>query len=369
MQTKVIKITEPQTENSGLSEAARILREGGLVVFPTETVYGLGGNGLNAEAAEKIYAAKGRPSDNPLIIHVASPEEAYRYTVVDGVTKPLYEALAKAFMPGPLTVILPKRDCVPYSTTGGLDTVAVRCPSHPIAHALIEAAGVPVAAPSANLSGKPSPTCAAHVIDDLSGRVDMILDGGKCDIGLESTIVKIDRDKAGAYLTLLRPGGITYDALTCVCDRVEIARAVSEQLQKDERPLSPGMKYRHYAPSAPLVLLDGEAEDVLAYLQTAQEREFCAILCYDEEVPFLRDRRLLPVGKREDTAAHARTLFARLREADSTDAAIIYAHLPDKSGLGLALYNRMIRAAAHTVKQVSHTEKQTIQSENNSEIG
>ncbi len=352
MQTKVIKITDPQEAVSALREASRILRDGGLVVFPTETVYGLGGNGLDAEAAMKIYAAKGRPSDNPLIIHVAKPEDAYLYTVADEVTKPLYEALAKAFMPGPLTVILPKRDCVPYSTTGGLDTVAVRCPSHPVAHALIEAAGVPVAAPSANLSGKPSPTCAAHVIDDLSGRVEIIIDGGECDIGLESTIVKIDRDESGAYLTLLRPGGITYDALTCVCDRVEIARAVSEQLAKDEKPLSPGMKYRHYAPTAPLVLLDGEAEDVLAYLQKAQENEICAILCYDEEVPFLKNERLLPVGKRADVEAHAKSLFALLREADGTDAEIIYAHLPDKSGLGLALYNRMIRAAAHTVKKV-----------------
>ena len=352
MQTKIIEIRGADISRADIEAAAAVIRDGGLVVFPTETVYGLGGNGLDAEASMKIYAAKGRPSDNPLIIHVAKPEDAYLYTVTDEVTHPLYEALAKAFMPGPLTVILPKQNCVPYSTTGGLDSVAVRCPSNPVAHALIEAAGLPVAAPSANLSGKPSPTCAEHVIDDLSGRVDVIIDGGECDIGLESTIVKIDRDEAGAYLTLLRPGGITYDALTCVCDRVEIARAVSEQLAKDEKPLSPGMKYRHYAPSAPLVLLDGEAEDVLHYLQKAQESEICAILCYDEEIPLLRHERLLPVGMREDVAAHAKTLFARLREADGTNADIIYAHLPEKSGLGLALYNRMIRAAAHTVKKV-----------------
>ena len=352
MQTKIIQIPDGALPRADIEAAAAVIRAGGLVVFPTETVYGLGGNGLDAEASMKIYAAKGRPSDNPLIIHVAKPEDAYGYVLADEITRPLYEALAKAFMPGPLTVILPKRDCVPYSTTGGLDSVAVRCPSHPVAHALIEAAGVPVAAPSANLSGKPSPTCAAHVIDDLSGRVDIIIDGGDCDIGLESTIVKIDRDEAGAYLTLLRPGGITYDALTCVCDRVEIARAVSEQLAKDERPLSPGMKYRHYAPTAPLVLLTGKDEDVLAYLQQRQGEVKCAILCYDEEVPFLKDERLLPVGGRDDIARHAKTLFSRLREADGTDAEIIYAHLPDKSGLGLALYNRMIRAAAHTILRV-----------------
>ena len=356
MQTEIINIENAasltEADQAAVARAAAIIREGGLVVFPTETVYGLGGNGLDAEAAKKIYAAKGRPSDNPLIIHVARPCDVYHYVLTDEVTAELYEGLAKAFMPGPLTVILPKRDCIPLSTTGGLDSVAVRCPSHPVAHALIEAAGVPIAAPSANLSGKPSPTCAGHVIDDLSGRVDMILDGGECDIGLESTIVKIDKDEAGAYLTLLRPGGITYDALTCVCPRVEIARAVSEQLAKDERPLSPGMKYRHYAPTAPLVLLEGKAEDVLAFLQRRQDEAACAILCYDEEIPCLKNERLLPVGAREDVTEHAKTLFARLREADSTDAEIIYAHLPDKSGLGLALYNRMIRAAAHTILRV-----------------
>jgi L-threonylcarbamoyladenylate synthase len=222
VQTEIIRIENPasptEADRAAIARAAAVIREGGLAVFPTETVYGLGGNGLDAEAAKKIYAAKGRPSDNPLIIHVAKPEDAYAYVLTDNVTRELYERLAKAFMPGPLTVILPKRDCVPYSTTGGLDSVAVRCPSHPVAHALIEAAGVPVAAPSANLSGKPSPTCAAHVADDLSGRVEVIIDGGECDIGLESTIVKIDRDEEGGYLTLLRPGGITYDALTCVCD-------------------------------------------------------------------------------------------------------------------------------------------------------
>ena len=356
MQTTIVHTNGDTLAPADLASAAAVIRDGGLVVFPTETVYGLGGNGLDAQAAMKIYAAKGRPSDNPLIIHVAKPEDAYLYTVTDEVTGALYEALAKAFMPGPLTVILPKRDCVPHSTTGGLDSVAVRCPAHPVAHALIEAAGVPVAAPSANLSGKPSPTCAAHVIDDLSGRVDVIIDGGECDIGLESTIVKIDRDDRGAYLTLLRPGGITYDALTCVCDRVEIARAVSEQLQKDERPLSPGMKYRHYAPAAPLVLLEGDPEDVLAFLQKRQEEAVCAILCYEEEIPTLRPERLLPVGARADVATHAKTLFARLRQADTTNASIIYAHLPDKSGLGLALYNRMIRAAAHTIQTVSHTD-------------
>lgn len=348
MQTSIIQITDLTSQSADIAAAAKVIRNGGLVVFPTETVYGLGGDGTNADASRKIYAAKGRPSDNPLIIHVAEPRDAEPYAVTDA----LYYRLAEAFMPGPLTVIMPRKDTIPLSTTGGLESVAVRCPSHPVAHALIAAAGVPIAAPSANLSGKPSPTCASHVIDDLSGRVDMIIDGGESEIGLESTIVKIDRDEKGEYLTLLRPGGITYDALSCVWDRVVIAPAVTEQLSKDARPLSPGMKYRHYAPKTPVVLLDGKPDSVLNYLRGRQAVEKCVILCYDEEVPFLRAGRLLPVGARDDLALHAHTLFARLRESDALDGEVVYAHLPPMEGLGLALYNRMIRAAAHTVRKV-----------------
>ena len=348
MQTKIIRITDPQAATHHLEEAASILRNGGLVVFPTETVYGLGGNGLSPEAAQKIYAAKGRPSDNPLIIHVHDPSEAASYAVIGE----LYHRLSAAFMPGPLTVILPKLDCIPYATTGGLDTVAVRCPDHPVAHALLKVCGLPIAAPSANLSGSPSPTCAEHVISDLSGRVDMIIDGGESDIGLESTIVKLDHDSDGEYLTLLRPGAITCDALTCVCDRVVIAPAVLEQLKEGERPLSPGMMYKHYAPGIPLVLLDGTPEDVLAFLKKEQGERSCAILCYQEEMPHLKDENLFLVGAREDLVTQAHTLFSSLREADKTHTDIIYAHLPPKDGLGLALYNRLIRAAAHTVKKI-----------------
>ena len=327
-----------------LKRAGEILREGGLVVFPTETVYGLGANATDADAAKRIYAAKGRPSDNPLIIHVAYPEDAGKYAH----TGPMYERLAKAFMPGPLTVILPKRDVVPTSVTGGLETVAVRCPSHPVAHRLIELAQIPIAAPSANLSGKPSPTSATHVAQDMDGRVDMIIDGGESEIGLESTIVKIDGDG----LILLRPGGITYDALTLVCEKVTIADAVMHKLAENERPLSPGMKYRHYAPTAPLVLLTGEEDDVLAYCKHEAKAHKCAFLCYDEECEALAGNTLFAIGKKDDLGAQARRLFAALREADGTDAEIIYAHLPPMEGLGLALYNRLIRAAAHTIKEV-----------------
>ncbi len=345
MNTRIIPISNPEKQEAELRYAAKILCAGGLVAFPTETVYGLGGNGLDDGAAKKIYAAKGRPSDNPLIIHIAAPEDADRYAVVNNT----YRRLAKAFMPGPLTVVLPKREMIPPSVTGGLDTVAVRCPSHPVAHKLIALAGVPIAAPSANLSGKPSPTCAEHVIADLSGRVDAILDGGSCEIGLESTIVKVDGEDE---ITLLRPGGITYDALCMVVSTVHIAPAVTHALAENERPLSPGMKYRHYAPNIPVVLLSGAPEKVTAFLAAEQTTKKCAILCYNEELPFLQNDLLFPVGNREDLAAQAQTLFKLLREADRTGAEVIYAHLPPKSGLGLALYNRMIRAAAHTIKEI-----------------
>ncbi len=344
MDTRIVKIIETTEYSEQLREAAEIIRDGGLVVFPTETVYGLGGNGLFADAAKAIYAAKGRPSDNPLIIHVANPSDADNYAF----TSELYYRLAKAFMPGPLTVIMPKRDCIPLSVTGGLDTVAVRCPSHPIAHALIKEAGVPIAAPSANISGRPSPTSAKYVIEDMNGRVDMIIDGGECEIGLESTIVKMDGDS----LTLLRPGAITYDALCCVCDNVIIAPAVLEKLADNEKPLSPGMKYRHYAPSADFVLLDGDSEDVLAFMIREQRDCGCAILCYDEELASLDCSLSISVGERDDLVTQAKKLFTSLRDADKLGASRIYAHLPKQEGLGLALYNRMIRAAAHTIKKI-----------------
>lgn len=344
MNTQIIQTNGITIDRDSLLRAASIIRGGGLVVFPTETVYGLGGDGTNAEAAKRIYAAKGRPSDNPLIIHVSAPEQAEEYAH----TNDTYYKLAKSFMPGPLTVILPKKAAVPYSVTGGLETVAVRCPSHPVARALIETCGVPIAAPSANLSGKPSPTCARHVIEDLCGRVDMIIDGGDCEIGLESTIVKLDGDKA----ILLRPGAITADALQCVCSSVEIAPAVLEQLGANERPESPGMKYRHYAPEVPLVLLDGEESDILAFLKKERQAHKCAVLCYSEEILLLGGDYIIDIGCAEDTETQARKLFTALRDADKLGVDVIYAHLPTRDGIGLALYNRMIRAAAHTIRKV-----------------
>ena len=345
MNTTVIKIEDIKTQADDIRRAATLLREGGLVVIPTETVYGLGGDGTNPLSSKKIYAAKGRPSDNPLIIHIAEPSDAEKYAH----TNELYYKLARSFMPGPLTVILRKKNTVPYETTGGLDTVAIRCPSHPVANAIIREAGIPIAAPSANISGKPSTTAVEYVIEDFLGKVDMIIDGGACEIGLESTIVMITESGG---LILLRPGAITYDALCCVCDDVTISPTLEGTLSENERPLSPGMKYKHYAPASQLVLLDGDNEKIIEFLKNEQKRCRPAILCYDEEAKLLENEFLLPIGCRGDLETHARRLFARLRECDTLSPDIIYAHLPDKSGLGLALYNRMIRAAAHTVLKI-----------------
>ncbi len=345
MKTDIFKIYPDSIDEESILSASKIIKAGGLVAFPTETVYGLGADATDKRAAKKIYAAKGRPSDNPLIIHIATPADASIYAEVS----PLYERLAKAFMPGPLTVIMPKKEIVPDEVTGGLDSVAVRCPSHPIARALIAASGVAIAAPSANISGSPSPTCAEHVVKDIQGRIDAIIDGGDCEIGLESTIVKIVGEKA----ILLRPGAITADALRCVCDEVEISSAVTEALSENERPLSPGMKYRHYAPTAPLVLLDGSREAVARFLACAQKNENCAVLCYSEEKELLKNKNIIDIGAKDDLKAQAQRLFGALREADTFDCDIIYAHLPVQEGLGLALYNRLIRAAAHTVKKIN----------------
>jgi L-threonylcarbamoyladenylate synthase len=350
MTTEYVSIDRLDTarEQADIARAGKLIRDGGLVIFPTETVYGLGGDATSNDAAHAIYAAKGRPADNPLIIHIANPEDAARYTY----TCQMYEKLAKAFMPGPLTVILPSRPIIPPSVRAGLDTVAVRCPSHPVAHALICAAGVPIAAPSANLSGKPSPTCAAHVRDDMDGRVHMIIDGGDCEVGLESTIVKIEDDGS---LLLLRPGGITLSDLKSVTENIRVAPAVTAKLAEGEKVLSPGMKYRHYAPSAPVFLLDGDFAARLHYLKDVKGH--CALLCHTEEAEAFSS--LFPtcdiylLGSREDLSSQAHRLFFLLREADKANYDAIYAPLPNKDGIGLALYNRMIRAAAYQIIHLS----------------
>ena len=343
------KILEIDAENLYFYEneikfAAENIKSGKLVAFPTETVYGLGGDATNPKAAEAIFTAKGRPSDNPLIIHVANPEEAEKYAY----TSDVYYKLAERFMPGPLTVIMKSRDSVPLETRGGLSTVAVRCPINPIARMLIEESGVPIAAPSANLSGSPSPTSAQHVIDDLYGKIDVIIDGGDATFGVESTIVKIEDDST---LTLLRPGSITVDELLCIAD-VRIADAVTDKLAEGAVALSPGMKYRHYAPKATLVLLDGDYEDIVKYIKQDSPAN-TAIITYSEDCnSFLNEfssSDIYVLGARDNSAEQAKHLFSVLRDVDKHNYDKIYAPLPDKSGVGLALYNRMIRAAAHQV--------------------
>lgn len=325
-------------DESELSLAGEILREGGLVAFPTETVYGLGGNAYSADSSKKIYAAKGRPQDNPLIVHVARPEDAANFAQVSDV----YEKLAAAFMPGPLTVILPKKPNIPDSTTGGLSTVAVRCPSHPTARALIEAAGVPIAAPSANLSGKPSPTSASHVAEDMDGRIDMLIDGGDCEIGLESTVISLADGKAN----ILRPGAVTREMLEEAGIPTAVADAVCDPAKAGDKPESPGMKYKHYAPRAPLYLVEGKCEDLLAAAK-GSDKSPVAVMCRSGEVHMFEGFVVLDTG--EDDREFSHRLFSLLRSADELGASEIYAPLPSKDGIGLALYNRIIRAAAGNI--------------------
>ena len=338
--TKVLKIDE--NCSAEIKYAADVLARGGLVVFPTETVYGLGADALCPEAVRSIYEAKGRPSDNPLIIHISTPDEAEKYTF----THPMYYKLAERFMPGPLTVIMPSRDNVPAVTRGGLDTVAVRCPERRIARALIAALGHPVAAPSANLSGTPSPTSANHVIKDMTGRVDVIIDGGECELGLESTIVALNSDGS---LTLLRPGKITVDELLSVADEVRIADAVTDKLPEGAVALSPGMKYRHYAPRAELILIDGSDEDFIEQIKS-NTSENIGVIAYTELLDKLPPLcKAFDFGKRDEVEEQARRLFAILRMTDEESLDRIYAPLPSTEGIGLALYNRMIRASAHKI--------------------
>ncbi len=334
-------------DEGALIKAAEVLKNGGLVAFPTETVYGLGGNGLSFESAQKIYKAKGRPSDNPLILHLYAAEDAENYAY----TCPMYYKLAMAFMPGPLTVILPKKEIVPLCTTGGLDTVAVRVPSHPVAAALLKQCAFPIAAPSANTSGRPSPTRIEHVIEDLSGKVEMILGGGECRIGVESTIVSID----GEHLTMLRPGAITAEMLRPFCASVSLDPALERLLAADEAPLAPGMKYKHYAPKANVVLLQGSEEEVLAFMKKAALEDGVGILCSDKQKACLKGDNLISYGVDPHEEAH--TLFACLREFDHRDdVKIIYAPQPRKEGIGLAVYNRLAKAAGFAVKNLKENE-------------
>ena len=332
-----------QYEN-GTALGGRIIRDGGLVVFPTETVYGLGANGLNSEAVLKIFAAKGRPADNPLIMHIAKKSEL----------KPLWShvpdtarVLADTFWPGPLTMVFNRSSIVPDEVTAGLETVAVRMPLNKTARALISAAGVPIAAPSANLSGKPSPTNAQDVFADMDGRLPLILDGGECAVGVESTVVSVVGEKP----TLFRPGHITLEDLErALGEEVEISKAILEKLPEGAVVRSPGMKYKHYAPKADITILNGSFEKFKAYVDAhADQNPSC--LCFTGEAEKL-GVPCVEYGREDDGGDQAKHLFRCLRALDEQGDKLVYARCPKKDGISMAVYNRLIRAAAFRVVEL-----------------
>lgn len=351
MKTEILKAKDNHIEDEGLKRAAEILKRGGLVAFPTETVYGLGGDALNESAAGKIYGAKGRPSDNPLIVHIADVKALDELTTVcpeNGIK------LANAFWPGPLTLIFKKSVKVPDSTTGGLDSVAIRMPSHPIALELIKASGLYLAAPSANLSGRPSPTNAEHVIEDMNGIIDMIIDGGKVDIGLESTIV----DLTGSVPTVLRPGFITVEMLERVVGKVEIDKAVlSRKADPHLIPKAPGMKYKHYAPKGELTIYEGENESIVRAINQAAENLVLkgyktGIIATEETYKNYHFGTVKIIGTRADESTIAKGLFEVLRDFDTEGMEYIFAESFDNKKLGQAIMNRMLKAAGYHIIKV-----------------
>ncbi len=348
MKTIVLK-ADNKNNKAVTDKAAEIIKQGGLVAFPTETVYGLGGNGLEPEAAKKIYAAKGRPSDNPLILHIS---ELSQLRPLVREIPPSAEKLISHFWPGPLTLIFKKADIVPFETTGGLDTVAVRFPENSIAREFISACGVPIAAPSANSSGRPSPTRASHVEYDLNGKIDMIIDGGHCEFGLESTIVDISSDKP----CLLRPGSITVEMLKDVLGEIAIDKAVLTKLENGESPKAPGMKYTHYSPSARVIIVRGDSEKVIAKInelisKTDKGLKTGVIASEETKDRYIADETLVigSIKKPEEIAAN---LFKMLRKCDHHNIDTVFAEGLPENELGLAIMNRLKKAAGYEIYDV-----------------
>ena len=348
MQTIIRKVDENCISQEIMREAGELLKSGALVAFPTETVYGLGANALDAEASAKIYAAKGRPSDNPLIIHVADMES------LELITEEIPQTavkLAEKFWPGPLTMVLKKSKIVPYGTTGGLDTVAVRMPSHPIAVEMIRCGGGYIAAPSANTSGRPSPTLASHVADDMDGIIPMILDGGAVGIGIESTIV----DLTDEIPTILRPGFITKEMLEEVVGEVQVDKGLAADAKV--APKAPGMKYRHYAPKAELIIVEGASEDVISKInELTRENEAkgirTGIIGTEETVGKYALGLIKSMGTRNDELSISSHLYGILREFDESDAKVIYSESFKEGAMGSAIMNRLLKAAGHKIIQV-----------------
>ena len=340
METQIFKVTSIFENPDALQQAADILARGGLVAFPTETVYGLGADGLNEDAVHAIYKAKGRPSDNPLILHICDTE------MLPQLAREIPEAaikLALEFWPGPLTMVLPKTPQVPDAVSGGLDTVAIRFPNHLIARELIRRSGKPIAAPSANLSGSPSPTTAQHCIDDLMGRVDAIVDGGSCGVGLESTVISL----AGKVPTVLRPGGVTVEQLRKVLGEVCVDPAVTHPMEEGQKAASPGMKYKHYAPKARVILVDASRAAFAGYVNKRKEDGVFA-LCFSEDVAALEVPAVC-YGGTDHPEEQAHSLFDALRQLYAREAKLVFAHCPSQEGVGLAVYNRLLRAAAFDI--------------------
>lgn len=326
-------------------QAAEYLKKGEIAAIPTETVYGLAADATNGQAVKKIFEAKGRPQDNPLISHISSME---MLPMVWRKVTPQAKALAEAFWPGPLTIILPRSELLADEVCAGLPTAAVRWPSHPVAQQVITLAGVPLAAPSANTSGSPSPTTAESVMQDMAGKIPMVVDGGTCEVGVESTVVSL----AGQTPLLLRPGGVTKEELERVlgCE-VKLSDAVLHQLQEGEKPASPGMKYRHYAPNARVLIVQGSSAQYCEYVKAHAEEGDCA-LCFEEDIKALSGIACIPYGKEGDGVSQAHGLFAALRALDEKHVKTAYARCPQQSGISLAVYNRLLRAAAFQVVQV-----------------
>ena len=350
MQTNTVMISREDPDRALLREAADIIRRGGLVAFPTETVYGLGGNALDPLASERIYAAKGRPSDNPLIVHIADMAELP--PLVREIPE-MARRLMDAYWPGPMTLIFPKADIVPDATTGGLDTVAVRMPSHPVAAALIRETGLPIAAPSANASGRPSPTKASHVAEDLSGRIDMILDGGEVDIGLESTVI----DVTGEEPVILRPGYISLEAVRRAAGAGEDDPTILKKPEGDLRPKAPGMKYRHYAPRARMQIFAGApgavTERILSLMQAdLAEGRRVGVLCSEETAASYEGADVKILGSQGDEEAAAHNLFNALRECDEDGVDVIYAEAFEEGEIAEAVMNRMLKAAGYSLTRL-----------------
>lgn len=344
METKVFVARDNYIKDEELKEASAVIRSGGLVAFPTETVYGLGGDATNPEASRKIYAAKGRPSDNPLIVHIADFSQLRN--IVAEVPQEA-EKLAEAFWPGPLTMILRKNEVIPYETTGGLDTVAIRMPSHPVARAFLQDSGCMIAAPSANTSGRPSPTTAQHVWGDLHGKIEILLDGGPVGIGIESTIVDLSEERP----MILRPGFITQEMLSAVLGDVGVDPGLASENSK-QPPKAPGMRYRHYAPKADLTLVEGTMEEVISKIN-ALTREAQAmgksvgVLATEENKDRYVADHVIVIGQRQDEAEIARHLFDVLRQFDDLQVDLIYSESFVAAGVGQAIMNRLLKAAGH----------------------